>query len=195
MEETNFNLSKVNQQNLESMRTGSPRQQRAFHTLELLGVFRDLAAFNPVLTGTIPLGIDLPGSDLDIVCYASDLLLFQDRVQTLYGSRPDFHMQRKPVVGEDSVIARFDVEGFPVELFAQAKPVEQQRAYRHMRVESRLLDLGGPEGKAGIRRLRESGLKTEPAFAAYFSLPGDPYLALLALYPLDDRAVTERVGL
>ena len=32
-----------------------------------------------------------------------------------------------------------------------------------------------------IRRLQEDGLKTEPAFARYFALAGEPYAAVLAL--------------
>lgn len=178
----------------EYLRTGSPRQREAYRVLKRLGIFRDLAAYRPALTGTIPLGLDLPGSDLDVVCHAPDLEGFAARVRALYGGEKGFRIRRKPVAGEDSVVANFEAGGFPVEVFAQAKPVEQQRAYRHMLVEARLLALGGPEAAAGIRRLRASGLKTEPAFAAYFNLPGDPYLALLELAGLDDRELAERIG-
>jgi hypothetical protein len=49
-------------------RYGTATQRATYCTLEALRVFDLLQAFDPVLTGTIPLAIDIPGSDLDIVC-------------------------------------------------------------------------------------------------------------------------------
>jgi len=43
-------------------------QQAAYHPLEALRVFPFHRHFNPMLVGTIPLDIDIPGSDLDMVC-------------------------------------------------------------------------------------------------------------------------------
>ena len=71
----------------------------------------------------------------------------------------------------------------------QACPVSQQRAYRHMVVEARLLELGGEPLQSAIIALKRSGLKTEPAFARCLGIHGDPYLALLALEALDDEAL------
>jgi hypothetical protein len=45
----------------------------AQQTLGSLGFPDGLAPYNPVLAGTIPLGVDIPGSDLDIICHADDL--------------------------------------------------------------------------------------------------------------------------
>ena len=55
-----------------------------------------------------------------------------------------------------------------------------------MVVEARLLRHGGPEVRHKIRQLKGQGLKTEPAFAAVFGLPGDPYQTLLALAELPE---------
>jgi hypothetical protein len=58
---------------------------------------------------------------------------------------------------------------------------------RHMIVEERLLRLGGPEVREQIRSLKAQGLKTEPAFAVVFQLPGDPYKTLLQLAELAEE--------
>src|SRR6266849_3193754 len=55
---------------------GTATQQAAYHALEALRVFPLLSAFDPVLAGTIPPDVDVPGSDLDIVCYAEDVDTF-----------------------------------------------------------------------------------------------------------------------
>ena len=184
--------------NYSYLEDGTPRQQQAFATLRRLVIFERLADFNPILAGTIPLGIDRPGSDLDIPCYAADLDGFSALVQACYGDQPGFAIHRKAVRGIDSVIARFDSADFPIEIFAQAVPVEQQNGYRHLVIEHRLLEAGGAPVKEAIRRMKQAGFKTEPAFAGYLGLAGDPYDALLALEPLDDaelyRLVKKRMN-
>lgn len=161
------------------LQTGTDRQREAYRTLADLRLFERLAAFTPVLAGTIPLDIDLPGSDLDIICQAADLDHFAALVRAAYGDQPDFRVTRKEVGALPTVIARFTRATFPIELFAQDRPVQEQNAYRHMIAEARLLASAGPGAKEAIRALKAGGLKTEPAFAAYFNLPGDPYEALL----------------
>jgi hypothetical protein len=91
------------------------------------------------------------------------------------------------------VIAKFSCGDFLVEIFAQPVPVQEQRGYRHLLVEDRLLRLGGKKARQEIRWLKLAGMKTEPAFAAYFHLPGDPYLTLLELAELDDARLRERL--
>lgn len=48
------------------------RQRQAHETLSALRIFDVLAKYRPVLTGTVPLGLDVDSSDLDIVCEAQD---------------------------------------------------------------------------------------------------------------------------
>lgn len=55
------------------LRHGNQRQRAAFAVLDELGLFKRLAAHGPVLAGTVPLAIDIAGSDLDILCQAADL--------------------------------------------------------------------------------------------------------------------------
>ena len=47
---------------------GTATQQAAYHTLEAFRVFPLPDPFDPMLAGIIPLDIDIPGSDLDMVC-------------------------------------------------------------------------------------------------------------------------------
>jgi Domain of unknown function (DUF4269) len=56
-----------------------------------------------------------------------------------------------------------------------------------MIVEARLLEMGGQDARRAIRQMKNAGLKTEPAFACYFKIKGDPYEALLELSSLSEE--------
>lgn len=173
--------------------TENRRQRAADAAMRALGVMEALAQYGPVLCGTIPLGIDLPESDLDIICEAGDLSGFAERVTAFYGALEGFALKQKVVSGLPTVIARFRYGGFDFELFAQPRPAREQNAYRHMVAEARVLALAGPEAAEAIRALKAGGLKTEPAFAAYFGLEGDPYAVLLELAEAPASALSDLV--
>lgn len=181
--------------NITYLREGTARQREAYHALMTLGIFEHLQAYSPVLAGTIPLDIDVPDSDLDIICEVHDLDAFERLIRECFSLYDDFRMRHYDVRGVASVVANFYAEGFMIEVFGLPYPVEAQNAYRHMVVEARLLALGGEKTKQAIRSLKQEGIKTEPAFAQYFGLVGDPYEAMLALYGLDDAILRERLGL
>lgn len=168
------------------LRRGAGCQQQAYEALRALGVLRHLSPFTPRLVGTIPLDIDVEGSDLDIICEAHDLDAFARLVTSRYAGRPGFRLRRKVINDSPTVVANFNFAGFPVEIFGQPRPVTAQNAYRHMLVEARLLAIGGQAARRAIRQLKQSGLKTEPAFARHFRIEGDPYQALLALASLSE---------
>jgi hypothetical protein len=166
---------------------GTATQRAAYHTLKALRVFDLLQAFDPVLAGTIPLAIDIPGSDLDIVCYAPDVEVFAQHVQDTFGHYASFVLQRTMIHGLPTVIGQFAYHGFALEIFGQPVPVSDQHAFRHMLVEERLLRHGGEEIRQQIRQRKLQGNKTEPAFAAVFGLTGDPYETLLQLAALSEE--------
>src|SRR5262249_11882891 len=139
---------------------GTATQQAAYHALEALRVFRLLSAFDPMLAGTIPLDIDIPGSDLDIVCYATDVEAFAQHLHDTFGHCATFVLQRTRIDGLPTVIAQFTFQGFPIEIFGQPRPVTEQHAVRHMVVEARLLRYGGAEVRRQIRHLKRQGCKT-----------------------------------
>lgn len=53
---------------IEYLKTGNTRQKKAYTLLKELKIIEYLESYDPVITGTIPIGIDLPESDLDIIC-------------------------------------------------------------------------------------------------------------------------------
>ena len=176
------------------LRHGTLRQQGAYRTLQTLDLFHTLQDYTPILVGTIPLDIDTEQSDLDILCEAHDLNRFQQVVTTAFGRQPRFRVRATCKDELPTLVAGFTAEGFPVEIFAQPRPVTEQNGYRHLVVEARLLALGGEAARVRIRELKRAGLKTEPAFARYFRLDGDPYQTLLHLVRLSEAELAATVA-
>jgi len=54
------------------------------------GVLKVLAPFYPRIAGTPPLGLDLPGSDIDVLCFAPDAHAFIDTVWHNFSNAPAF---------------------------------------------------------------------------------------------------------
>jgi Domain of unknown function (DUF4269) len=152
------------------------------------GVLAVLASFDPRIAGTPPLGLDLPGSDIDVLCFAPDAHAFTATVWHNFSSAPNF-MAKQLVRAPRPVVASFEAADWRIELYGEPVPVEQQRGWRHFAIERRLLALGGEDLLVAVLALRQQGLKTEPAFAAALRLMCDPYLALLDLGGQNDEAL------
>ena len=179
-----------NWRNLRYLLDGTQRQREAYRALRFAGVERILADFDPILVGTIPLDIDVEGSDLDIALNIPDQFQYAQVLYPHFSQYPNFRYRHKTYGDESAWIVNFEAHDFEFELFAQRKPSDEQNAYKHMVVEHRLLQIGGSEARHAIREMKYEGLKTEPAFATYFEVAGDdPYDALLALYDMDDEAL------
>jgi hypothetical protein len=154
------------------------------------GVLDALAAFDPHVAGTPPLGLDLPGSDIDVLCHAPDADAFCRSAWSGFAGYEDFAMHQWRSGGRP-VIVRFLARGWAFELFASAEPVFEQPGWRHFMVERRLLALGGDRLRNAVMAARRGGLKTEPAFAKILGLSGDPYSAMLAIEVQSDSALAE----
>lgn len=163
------------------LQQGSDKQRRVWELLTRHRIFEKLSTFDPLLTGTIPIEIDLPGSDLDIICHCPDIPHFESVLRSLFGTEQHFQLRHKVIGGHPSVVCSFEKEGFVIEVFGQNLPSRQQNAYRHLLIEARLLEELGPEFRRQVIELKEQGLKTEPAFARLLGLEGDAYEALLRL--------------
>ncbi len=159
----------------------------AHRVLAEIRIFDILAPYGPLLSGTIPLAIDVAGSDLDVICEVHDFERFTAALRSAYGRAPGFSLSDFKA-GRDGPYrtASFSHGGFAIEVFGQALAVTRQGAYRHMVIQARLLEAGGAAFRGEIVALRRSGLKTEPAFARRLAIAGDPYVALLALEHMDD---------
>lgn len=170
-----------NFRNIEYLKSGNERQKLAFSEIKKYKILEKLEKYNPILTGTIPIGIDLPESDLDIICECENHSEFSAYILQEFSNQRDFKIYSIIQNGIESTVANFKTENFLFELFGQNIPTEKQNAYRHMVIESRILKAKGFEFKQKIMDLKSSGIKTEPAFAKLLGLDGDPYIELLKL--------------
>lgn len=150
------------------------------------GLIDRLAAFDPRVVGTLPLGVGVADSDIDVVCHAADLPVFAQAVWRHFAAAGGFALWQWTGAGRP-VVARFEAFGWPFEIFGSVQPVDEQAGWRHFVVERRLLALGGERFRQAVMAQRRRGQKTEPAFAAVLGLAGpDPYAAMLALYGHSD---------
>ena len=179
----------MNLLDIRTLASGTSRQKEAFQALTDTQVFEHLKEYSPVLAGTIPLDVDIPESDLDVICSSDNLEKFAMEVEKHFGNEEAFSVHHTVKRDQPTVIARFKAKGFQFEIFAQTASVFTQPAVVHMLIEARLLSFAPPEAKAKIRQLKHSGLKTEPAFAETFALEGDPYEELLRIARLPDHEI------
>lgn len=63
-----------------------------------------------------------------------------------------------------------------------------------MIIEKKILDLVGRDVKEEIKKLKRSGRKTEPAFAKYLKLKGDPFEELLKLSFLSEKELLKFIN-
>ncbi|PKQ65665.1 hypothetical protein BZG02_01275 [Labilibaculum filiforme] len=182
----------MNWKDITYLKSGSEIQKQAFKCLNTLQIFDLLAAHSPILTGTIPIGISIDSSDLDIACNYMDADKFEKKIQSLFGEQKEFKIQQKEKNGYWVVIATFNFQNFPIELFGSLFPPTSQNSYRHMLIEHRILQLLGEDFKQQIIHLKQNGLKTEPAFAKLFQLDGDPFQQLLEMDDLTDTEILQQ---
>jgi len=159
------------------------KNARVSDFLSSSGFFEFFKDDQPLISGSFPLGLELPSSDLDLLCEASDLGAFETRLNSWFSSlnsqhAKDFSCKRAFYQGIETSLARWMWKDLPVELFVQKPEVLEFRSHRHFLVEDRLLKLGGKKIAEQIRKLKKLGLKTEPAFAEAFKIEGDSYLEL-----------------
>ncbi|ASK32199.1 hypothetical protein CEY12_19830 [Chryseobacterium sp. T16E-39] len=167
---------------IDYLQSGNQRQRRAYEVLKKYEVFEKLENFSPILAGTVPIEIDVEGSDLDIICQVN--LTFEEDFldEIMLGKLIPFGVEvtvEKMIInGEKSIVLNFMLDEFPVEIFGQNKPTIMQNAYRHMIAEYKILEEKGDIFKQQIIELKKKGIKTEPAFGLLMNLE-NPYEDLL----------------
>jgi hypothetical protein len=145
------------------------------------------------VVGTLPLGLAVPGSDIDIVCHASEPIALTETIWAHYRSCDGFVLYQWLAEGRP-LIARFEWGGWPFEVFGDWRPVDQQRGWLHFEIERRLLSLDDGRLWKAVAWQRSQGIKTEPAFATVLGISGDPYLGLLDLAGETDAQLRERLS-
>lgn len=159
--------------------SGNEKQVKVYQVLTDIQILEKLALYSPILVGTIPINIDIEGSDLDIICEISDQNVFINELKNLFGGENGFVITESPKF--EAIKANFIINGFEIEIFGQNVPTTQQNAYRHMLLEYKLLLEKGEEFRQEIVALKKQGYKTEPAFARLLGIEGDAYEELLKL--------------
>ncbi|WP_447833512.1 DUF4269 domain-containing protein [Aeromonas veronii] len=180
-----------NWRRLDYLAHGNPRQRSA-HALLTAGVWDALAVqcADMALVSTLAIGLDRPGSDLDILCQHPDPAEFAatfaeqgwqaspkgDNVWLLERTFSCLD-QHCAVNGCDQSDARW-----PLELYVTPAPIETLNGWRHLTLMAALLEQFGDAFYREVLRLRlEEGLKGEAAMCRLLGLTGDPYEALLTL--------------
>jgi hypothetical protein len=162
------------------LKSGTPRQRKAYKVLHQNRILEKLYPFRPVLAGTIPVNIDIATSDLDILCHLENKEDYIKRITDLFQHQENFSIRERNDNWE-TVVTNFFADDFEIEIFAQNIPCHQQVAYRHLLIEHNLLNQYGEAFRLQVIDLKKQGYKTEPAFAKLLKLEGDPYMALLQL--------------
>ncbi|MFY7814821.1 MAG: DUF4269 domain-containing protein [Chryseobacterium taeanense] len=162
---------------IDYLKSGNEKQRRAYEVLIKYQVFDRLKSHSPILAGTIPIGIDIEESDLDIICEVKDDVEFE-KLLIIFFPEADIKTERISIKGEDSIVFNFKLDEFPIEIFGQNIPTTEQNAYRHMMAEYKILQEKGEDFKQKIIELKKKGIKTEPAFGILLNLE-NPYEDLL----------------
>ncbi|OIV42064.1 DUF4269 domain-containing protein [Flavobacterium johnsoniae] len=165
--------------NIEYLKTGNPKQIKAYETLSQNKVLEILSEFTPILIGTIPINIDIENSDLDIICYWKNKTEFIDKISVTFKHKPEFKIQETIINEHESVVVNFKINDFEIELFGQNIPTQSQNGYKHMIIEHQILQSKGENFRLEIVKLKQDGYKTEPAFGKLLGLKTNPYLELL----------------
>lgn len=160
---------------------GNERQKHAYAILNDHQILEKLHAYQPLLTGTVPIGIDIETSDLDIICCYTDAKQFNDFVILSFSGYESFTTRNAVVNGNGVIVANFYIENWEIEIFGQSLPTKQQHAYLHMIAEYKLLQHYGESLRKKVIQLKQEGYKTEPAFGMALGLKGNPYEELLKL--------------
>ncbi|MFM5648354.1 DUF4269 domain-containing protein [Aeromonas veronii] len=180
-----------NWRRLDYLAHGNPRQRSA-HALLTAGVWDDLAAqcADLALVSTLAIGLDRPGSDLDILCQHPDPAAFAAifAEQGWQASARDDNVwlleRTFSCLDQSCAVSGSDKSevSWPLELYVTPAPIETLNGWRHLTLMAALLERFGDAFYREVLRLRlEEGLKGEAAMCRLLGLADDPYAALLTL--------------
>ena len=178
---------RANWRRLDYLAHGNERQRSA-HALLTAGVWDALAAqcADMALVSTLAIGLDRPGSDLDILCQHPDPAAFvatfaEQGWQASAKGDNIWLLERVFPCAADSGCDN-SIASWPLELYVTPAPIETLNGWRHLTLMAALLQHFGDAFYREVLRLRlEQGLKGEAAMCRLLGLAGDPYAALLTL--------------
>lgn len=180
-----------NWRRLDYLAYGNPRQRSA-HAQLTAGVWDALAAHcaDMALVSTLAIGLDRPGSDLDILCQhpnpAAFAATFAEQGWLASAKGDNIWLLERTFSCLNQHCADSDcdnrIASWPLELYVTPAPIETLNGWRHLTLMAALLQRFGDAFYREVLRLRlEQGLKGEAAMCRLLGLAGDPYTALLTL--------------
>lgn len=147
--------------------------------LKLFEIFKD---HEPFIGGTIPLGIDLPESDIDFLVTFPTHFDFKNLCTAQFSGNPDFAMSQGHANGADYSLCQFTYRRVKIEIYSSVTTTFEQNGFQHYQIEEKLLKYGVLEWQNEVIKLKSQGLKTEPAFARLLNKDDvDSYLYLKQL--------------
>lgn len=165
--------------------------QPVYQALKKSNVLQVLKKYSPLVAGTFPLGIYTEKSDLDILISDVDFNFIEQNLTDHFSIFEKFNYQKLTLSDQPTVVVNFTFQNISFEIFAQNTPTIKQQAYLHYLIEEKLLKFGEDSLKQKIMNLRNSGFKTEPAFAHALGLSGDPYIELLNLQKMSNSKLQD----
>lgn len=183
-------------ENIEYLKKGNDKQRKSYDILNEIEIFEVLKKYDPILVGTIPIGIDVAKSDLDIVCYSKNLVEIEKIIIEKYSDYKKFSINREKIL-ENILVINFFQRDVEIEIYISNIPSKKTNGYRHMTVENRFLKLSNEKLKENIISLKKSGIKTEPAFSRLLNILGNPYEKLLEFENCEDKEIEkllEKIG-
>lgn len=181
-------------ESIEYLKNGNSRQVQSYKILKSINIFNILKEFNPILVGTIPIGIDIEKSDLDIVCQINleNKENFKDIIVKYFSQLKKFKITDK-FLSDGIILINFFIDNIEIEIYASELISIETNGYRHMIIEDRFLNYASLKFKEMIIALKRDGVKTEPAFAKLLNLNGNPYEELLNLEFLTDKEIIDKL--
>ena len=178
----------INFRNIDYLKVGNEVQKNTYRLLRDYQIIDSLKGYDPVVVGTIPIHIDVAGSDVDIILYVHDFDVLEKMLRLNFSQYAHFRLQR---VAINVIVCGFSIEEQLFEIYATDEEIENQNGYLHMLKEYEIIQLRGEEFAEQVRQLKRSGMKTEPAFCRLLGIEGDPYMDLLLYNPADNSIIND----
>lgn len=175
--------------NINYLLDGNSVQKKAYGVINELMILETLKDYDPILVGTIPIGLHIPGSDLDIICEVHEPDVFKSFITSHYSKYANYSFKTQYEKDVTIVVVNFTYKGFDFEIYAKPGLTRSFNGYQHMVIEHRILNLLDIRFRETIISLKKCGLKTEPAFSKLLGLRGDPYEELLKLKNYSDSDI------
>lgn len=173
----------VNFKNIDYLKTGNEVQRKTYRLLHDYQIVDCLKDYDPIVVGTIPIQLDVGGSDIDIILCVDDFDALEEMLSLNFSKHAHFRLQRAE---SNVIVCSFTIEEQLFEIYATDKATEIQNGYLHMLKEHEIIQLRGGEFAEKVRQLKRSGIKTEPAFCQLLGIEGDAYTELLKYNPADN---------